>query len=159
MSASVRFGALYAVLALAVAMAVPVNAQQVSSPVITGVLPDFTAGVLRIEGTGFPTSPQIFFNSVPLMVLAESRSEIVTDLPVGIDPGSYRLVVTSSGKNPPTATFAVALGQLAPKGLRVRTVYRESRDRPVRRGHRGRPDPPALAAHSMALVNSRRREL
>jgi hypothetical protein len=116
MSASVRFGVLYAVLALAVAMAVPVNAQPASSPVITGVLPDFTAGVLRIEGTGFPASPQIFFNSLPLMVLSESRSEIVTDLPVGLDPGSYRLVVTSSGKGAATATFAVALGAVGPQG-------------------------------------------
>ena len=56
MSASVRCGVLFAVVILAMAMAVPVNAQPSGSPVITSVQPDFTAGVVRIEGTTLPAS-------------------------------------------------------------------------------------------------------
>jgi hypothetical protein len=103
MSALVRIGVFYAVLALVVPTAVPVSAQPSSSPVITSAQSDLKAGALTIVGTSLPASPQVMLSSLPLTVLAASTTEIVAELPADVAPASYLLIVYNTGKNATSA--------------------------------------------------------
>jgi hypothetical protein len=113
MSVLIRF---IAVVALALAMAVPVSAQPTSAPLITSAQPDFTTATLKIDGTSLPASPQVTLGGLRLTVLTASASEIVTALPSQIVPATYWLVVYGTGKNATSATFAVTVGAVGPQG-------------------------------------------
>jgi hypothetical protein len=115
MSASFRRSVLFLVFGLAVGTAVPVTAQQ-AAPVITSVEADFTTDLLKIDGASFPASPQVFLGSLSLTVVSATATAILTELPANLAPASYRLLVISSGKNPPYATSVVTIGAVGPQG-------------------------------------------
>ena len=97
-------------------MTVPVDAQPANPPVITSVEPDFTTGLLKIDGASLPPSPQVFLSSLPLTVLTATSEEDPTELPATIAPASYRLLVSGSGKNATYTTFIVTIGAVGPQG-------------------------------------------
>lgn len=115
MSASFRFRVLSVVLGLAAALAVSVHAQPATA-VITSAHPDFTTGLLTIDGANLPASPAVFLSSSQLTVLTAGPARIQALLPVGIPPASYRLVVTGAGKSATSASFTVTIGAVGPQG-------------------------------------------
>jgi Collagen triple helix repeat (20 copies)/Chaperone of endosialidase len=74
-------------------------------------------GRLTISGQTFsPTglAPQVVLNNVTLAVVSFTDTTVVADLPGGLLPGSYLLVVTNSRRG--TARFDVTIGAVGPQG-------------------------------------------
>jgi hypothetical protein len=98
-------------------------------PRILEVRADLAAETLEIRGEGFVSkrrdehgvdvmlSPLITLAGVPLAPLSLSDTEIVAQLPSGLAPGSYRLMLTSAREHErAAATFDVTVGAIGPQG-------------------------------------------
>jgi IPT/TIG domain len=134
------------VVAALVALTVSVRAQPASPPVITSAQPNVEAGILTIDGANFPVSPQVVLNSASLTVLTASASQIQTVLPPGIPPATYRLVVTSAGKNSVAAAFAVTVGAAGPQGPAGENGLQGVQGPPGPEGPPGPPGPPGTGS-------------
>jgi hypothetical protein len=65
------------------------------SPVVLSAVPDFKQSTLVILGEHFGSAmPTVRLANAVLMVKSASANRIVTSLPAGIQPATYRLTVT-----------------------------------------------------------------
>jgi hypothetical protein len=73
--------------------------------------------ILTIRGIGFGTAaPHVALAGVPLVVISSDGDEIAAQLPAGIPPGSYLLVVARNPARTPYYLFDVTLGAAGPQG-------------------------------------------
>jgi Collagen triple helix repeat (20 copies) len=84
--------------------------------VVTSVETNYELSRLIIRGPNFGTvAPQVKVNDLVLSVWSFNQTEIVTELPVSLPPGTY--VLTLWRLKPPAAgAFVVALGAVGPQG-------------------------------------------
>jgi hypothetical protein len=104
------------ILALTLAFAFPalLHAQIVT---IFSAQADFSAHTISISGTNFgSTQPTVNLDAMQLAVTAFSPIAIKATLPAGLGPGSYHLLVTSSGSPSRTGQLDVTLGIAGPVG-------------------------------------------
>ena len=93
-----------------------------ATTVITKVEADFLASQLTIHGMSFGTSPAVSIGveagaMMPLTVLGPSTETlIVTDLPGGLGPGSYMLIVEAGSGATTTGILDITLGTQGPQG-------------------------------------------
>jgi hypothetical protein len=91
-----------------------------AAPVITNAEADTAAGKLFLRGTDFTLStntnkPTVRMEGTALVVEYWTAKDVVARLPVGVRPGSYRLVlVRAAGTASPA--FEVAVGAVGPQG-------------------------------------------
>jgi murein DD-endopeptidase MepM/ murein hydrolase activator NlpD len=89
-------------------------------------------GVALVELPASPTRPRASFNGKPVMVLPTGDSyAALVGLPLGIEPGTHRLVVRSGGQEEITREFSVTAKQYETQHLTIknkRMVNPEKRD-------------------------------
>jgi len=89
-------------------------------------------GVALVELPASPTRPRASFNGKPVMVLPNGDSyAALVGLPLGIEPGTHRLVVRSGGQEEITREFSVTAKQYETQHLTIknkRMVNPEKRD-------------------------------
>lgn len=108
-------------------------------PRIDEVRADFDAGLLSIRGQNLVRSVHdpvyVSLSGETLAVVNRLPSEILAQLPPGIEPGTYRLVVVRSGFLPLADAMDVTLGAAGPRG---------EPGEPGEKGDRGDPGPPGV---------------
>jgi len=112
------------------------DAEAVGIPIVFGATVDTKANTLTLTGTHFGASPTVTLGGVlPLAVLSSNSTQIVTDLPASLAPGSYLLFLQFSngndsgdigragvdlaqgtGVNHTAAVFEVTVGAVGPQG-------------------------------------------
>ena len=89
-------------------------------------------GVALVELPASPTPPRASFNGKPVMVLPNGDSyAALVGLPLGIEPGTHRLVVRTGGQEEITREFSVTAKQYETQHLTIknkRMVNPEKRD-------------------------------
>ena len=89
-------------------------------------------GVVLVELPASPTPPRASFNGKPVMVLPNGDSyAALVGLPLGIKPGTHRLVVRTGGQEEITREFSVTAKQYETQHLTIknkRMVNPEKRD-------------------------------
>jgi hypothetical protein len=87
-----------------------------STPQILGVQADTTNNLLLIQGVVLPSgsAPVVTLGGTQLTVTSFSDIDITANLPSGLAPGSYLLLVGDGG--PHFAQFAVTVGAVGPQG-------------------------------------------
>src|SRR5215471_949263 len=68
-------------------------AQPQTAPIIDDSIP--SANLLAIDGSHFGTAPSVTLDGNPVTISSSSDTMIVVQIPPGLSPGSYRLVVTN----------------------------------------------------------------
>lgn len=107
---------------------------------------DADSGVLTIRGTGFgDAAPYVTLASVPLAVLGSNREEIQAQLPDGMAPGSYLLVVARNPLRIPFFLFNVTIGAVGPPGEQGPKGDRGPQGDPGPQGPPGPPGPDVTA--------------
>jgi type VI secretion system secreted protein VgrG len=100
---------------------------------------DFEGGLLMVSGENFlrSTSDVVYvsLSGQILPVISRTSAEIVAQLPAGIVPGTYRLVVVRSGLLPLADAMDVTLGGAGPRG---------EPGEPGPKGDRGDPGPQGI---------------
>jgi IPT/TIG domain len=81
---------------------------------------DFELGDLRILGENFTRTANdrvyVTLSGQLLTVVTQSETEVLAQLPAGIGPGTYRLVVVRDGLIPGVDAMDVTLGAAGPTG-------------------------------------------
>jgi hypothetical protein len=139
-----RFRLLHAhVLALMLVLAYPafLHAQiPVSSPDLGNIdsaQVNLTTNTIAIFGSHFGNQlPEVSLDAAALVVTAFGPAKILANLPVGLVPGSYRLVVTGGGGSPRIGSLDVTIGAVGPQG---------PQGQPGTPGRVGPQGPPGLA--------------
>jgi hypothetical protein len=93
-------GLVFAFAALAAAAFISNVARGATTPVvIQAVNVDLTAGTLTITGTGFDTKQdtEVILGGAPIVIQTEQATQIVAQLPAGIQSGGYLLEVIITG--------------------------------------------------------------
>jgi hypothetical protein len=88
-------------------------AQPATAPVIDGSIPG--GNLLTIAGSRFGTAPSVTLNGSPVTIVVSSDTAIVVQIPTGLGPGSYTLVVINS-QNHQTGTSVATIGAVGPQG-------------------------------------------
>jgi hypothetical protein len=88
-------------------------AQPATAPVIANSIP--SGNLLIIDGANFDAAPAVTLNGSPVTLVSSTATQIVAQLPPGLAPGSYTLVVIN-GKNHQTATSVATIGAVGPQG-------------------------------------------
>ncbi|MGQ0591289.1 MAG: hypothetical protein ACT4QB_01215 [Gammaproteobacteria bacterium] len=84
-------------------------------PVVLSAMVDFKENLMVISGHHFGTTPPtVTLAHQALKVKSCSKDRVVVDLPVGVEPATYRLTVTTNGPHRLTSsTFSAAIFALA----------------------------------------------
>jgi collagen triple helix repeat protein len=81
---------------------------------------DLDAGQLRIQGNGFMRrngdALTVTLAGEPLSIVARTSTEIVANLPAGLEAGTYRLMVARGGLVPGADLFELTVGAVGPQG-------------------------------------------
>jgi hypothetical protein len=103
------------VLAIVVSAA-PAHAQS-ASPLIREAHADTELGVLTIEGESFGSAiPKVTLDHLELIVFSSSSTQVQAVLPP-IEPGTYRLTVSTRKGKDHQDTIDVTIGTIGPRGL------------------------------------------
>ncbi len=90
-----------------------------SKPFISRVIPDEAREILFVQGASFGKDPAVWLDGIRLHVLHSTDSSIQAELP-SLEPGTYLLIVTRSGKQSlridDLSAMDVTLGALGPQG-------------------------------------------
>ncbi|HEY2012186.1 MAG TPA: IPT/TIG domain-containing protein [Bryobacteraceae bacterium] len=89
-------------------------AQPQTAPVVANSIP--SGSLVTIDGAHFGTAPAVTLNGSPLTLVSSTDTQIVAQIPPGLAPGSYTLVVIN-GQNRQTGTSVVTIGAVGPQGL------------------------------------------
>jgi type VI secretion system Hcp family effector len=85
--------------------------------VISSAFADANTELLTIRGSGFgDRTPRVTLAGEPLSVLSSGPFEVLAALPLGLEPGSYRLTVSRGRGDGKSDTFDVTLGAAGPAG-------------------------------------------
>jgi hypothetical protein len=110
-------------LALMLVLANPAFLQaesHVSSPdivTIDGAQVNLSTNTIAISGSNFGNQlPEVSLDATPLVVTAFEPARIQANLPVGLVPGSYRMVVTAGRDSPRLGFMDVTIGAVGPLG-------------------------------------------
>lgn len=121
------FGVTLCILAMTAATQVRADDHH-QGPIIVNAQPSYTANTITINGKNFGTkTPKVFLDAMPLTVSSNTDTQIVTNLPGSLAPGSYRLAVVTDedhGRSPwqgdqdqdDIARFILTLGAVGPQG-------------------------------------------
>lgn len=112
-----RRRSLFCLLAAGLLMAASVDAGAQKVLPITSAEPDDEHGRLVIRGPDFgTTTPTVTLYGFTLPVHSFTRTEIVTDLPDAVPPGTHALVVIRHSPPPAVGAFVVTIGAVGPAG-------------------------------------------
>jgi type VI secretion system Hcp family effector len=85
--------------------------------VISSAFADANTELLTIRGSGFGNrAPRVTLAGEPLPVLSSGPFEVLASLPLGVEPGSYRLTVSRGRGEGKSDTFDVTLGAAGAAG-------------------------------------------
>ena len=85
--------------------------------VISSAFADANTELLTIRGSGFGSrAPRVTLAGEPLPVLSSGPFEVLASLPLGLEPGSYRLTVSRGRGEGKSDTFDVTLGAAGAAG-------------------------------------------
>ncbi len=85
--------------------------------VISSAFADANTELLTIRGSGFgDRAPRVTLAGEPLPVLSSGPFEVLASLPLGLEPGSYRLTVSRGRGEGKSDTFDVTLGAAGAAG-------------------------------------------
>src|SRR5215472_13063841 len=87
------------------------------SVVIDSAQANLSTNTIAISGRNFgDQEPVVDLNATPLTVTSFTPTTIKANLPVGLVPGSYHLVVVARGSVPRFGLLDVTIGNIGPQG-------------------------------------------
>ena len=99
---------------------IPADALAGKQAIIISTATDQNLEKIYVIGENFGTNPGVMLNDIELEVLSWSDISIEAELPGGIEPGTYRLIVAKKGKfekkKNDTASMDVTIGTSGPQG-------------------------------------------
>jgi hypothetical protein len=106
-------------LALTLVLAYPATLQAESPDLVTinSAQVNLSTNTIAIIGSNFGNQlPEVSLDATSLVVTVFGPAKIQANLPVGLVPGSYRLVVTAGGVPPRFGSMDVTVGAVGPQG-------------------------------------------